>query len=432
MVKNGWWPRAYQIPLLDSHEGGCKRAMCVWHRRAGKDLTALNLTIGSTVTRPGIYYHCLPKTNQGRKVIWDGMDGKGRKFLDYWPKSLLLGEPNATEMKLNTSTGAMWQVIGADNFDNVMGTNPVGIVFSEFSLQAPRAWDYFRPILLENGGWAIFLFTPRGRNHAYDLYLQARDNPEWYCEKLTVNDTKVITTEGIESERRSGMSQAMIDQEFYCSFETAAPGAYYANEMRQAQDEGRITKVPYVGGAAIDTWWDLGMDDSTSIWFTQDVGREIHVIDYYESRGEGLEHYATVLEKKLTAWRGSYRKHYAPHDIKVRELGTGKTRLKLAHDLGIRFQVVERPLRKEDGIQAVRDIMPICWFDEGKCRYGIDGLLSYRSEYDESNRVYRVNPVHDWASHPADAFQTLGLAHGFDQVDPSRDRVISQMIEAYL
>jgi hypothetical protein len=316
-------------------------------------------------------------------------------------------------MKIKTKSGSLWQILGSDNYDSVMGTNPAGIVFSEFSLQDPRAWDYFRPILMENRGWALFLYTPRGRNHAYDLYMQAKANPLWHCELLTVKDTDVVSQEDIEEERAAGMSDEMIDQEFYCSFEASAPGAYYAKELRLAREQGRITSVPFRSGIAVDTWWDLGIDDSMSIWFSQNVGREIHVIGYYESRGEGFEHYASVLEKKIKEWGGVYGQHTAPHDISVRELGTGKTRLKTAGELGIKFKIAQRPARKEDGIQSVRNIFSICWFDEQACRLGIDGLASYRSEFDEKNRVLRAQPVHDWASHPADAFQTLALAHKF-------------------
>jgi phage terminase large subunit len=355
----------------------------------------------------------LPKLSQGRKVVWDGKNREGRAFMDYWPPDLLAGDPNQAEMKIKTKSGSLWQILGSDNYDSVMGTNPAGIVFSEFSLQDPRAWDYFRPILMENRGWALFLYTPRGRNHAYDLYVQAKSNPLWHCELLTVKDTNVVSQEDIEEERTAGMSDEMIDQEFYCSFDASAPGAYYAKELRLAREQGRITRVPFRSGVAVDTWWDLGIDDSMSIWFTQNIGREIHAISYYESRGEGFSHYAQVLHNKAAEWGAVYGQHTAPHDISVRELGTGKTRLKTASELGIRFKVAQRPARKEDGIQSVRNIFGICWFDEVGCRLGIDGLASYRSEFDEKNRVLRAMPVHDWASHPADAFQTLALSHKF-------------------
>jgi len=419
-----WEPRNYQRSMLQYMRQGMRiggqRAVCVWHRRAGKDLTSLNWTVYASCERPGNYYHFLPKTNQGRKVIWDGKDRHGRPFLDYWPPELISGDPNATEMKLTTKVGSLWQVIGSDNFDNVMGTNPVGVVFSEFSLQDPRAWDYFRPILLENKGWALFLFTPRGRNHAYELYVSATYNSSWFCELLTVDDTGIISREDIESERQAGMSDEMIDQEFYCSFEAAAPGAYFAGELRRAREQGRITRVPFQSGIPVDTWWDLGVDDSTSIWFTQNVGRAIHVIAYYENRGEGLEFYARILREKLDLWAGVYGDHWAPHDITVKELGTGRTRLKTAASLGLNFHVAQRPARKEDGHQAIRNIFPVCYFDEENCRKGLDGLASYRSEYDDKNRVYKTQPIHDWASHPADAFQTLALSHRF------KERIVQQ------
>lgn len=403
---------------------GGQRAVCVWHRRAGKDLTSLNWAVYASCERPGNYYHFLPKTNQGRKVIWDGKDRNGRPFLDYWPKELIRGDKNATEMKLYTNSGSMWQVLGSDNFDNVMGTNPVGIVFSEFSLQNPQAWDFFRPILMENKGWAVFLFTPRGRNHAHRLYVQAKEIDTWFCELLTVDNTGVISVLDIQAERIAGMSEEMIDQEFYCSFEAAAPGAYFAGELRRARKEGRITSVPFQSGVPVDTWWDLGMDDSTSIWFTQDVGREIHVIAYYENRGEGLEFYARVLEDKINQWQGVYGLHTAPHDITVREIGPGKTRLKTASELGLKFKVCQRPARKEDGHQAIRNIFSVCWFDEKACQLGIDGLSSYRSEYVDKHQVHRNEPIHDWASHPADAFQTLALAHRFKSMVQSVQRTI--------
>ena len=416
-----WYLRPYQKPFWAALDDGIKRAVCVWHRRSGKDVTAINRTILETVRRPGIYYHCLPKTNQGRKVVWDGMDGSARPFLDFWPKGYVRAINN-TEMKVETHNGSLWQVIGSDNFDNVMGTNPSGIVFSEFSLQDPRAWDYFRPILVENKGWALFLFTPRGRNHAFDIYRQALDNPLWFAQTLTVDDTHVIKKNDIDAERAAGMSEEMIRQEFYCDFECALPGAYYVNELRLAKEQGRITRVPYMGGVPVDSWWDLGMDDSMSIWFSQNVGREVHFIGYYESRGHGLEHYAAYLTERIRAWGGNYGRHHAPHDIKVRELGTGTSRWDTAYSLGIDFVTVERPKLKENGIQAVRNIFPICYWDKDECQQGIDALHAYRAEYVEINRVLKKNPVHDWASHGADAFQTFALGHKFREMQQPRDR----------
>ena len=309
--------------------------------------------------------------------------------------------------------GSIIQIIGSENYNALMGTNPVGCVLSEYALQDPRAWDYIRPILRENGGWAVFNSTPRGHNHLYDLYNMAKGNPDWFCELLTIKDTGVLTEQDMIDERKSGMSEDLIQQEFYCSFDAALPGAFFAREMDQARVQGRICKLPIVPGIPINTYWDLGMDDSTAIWFTQIVGREIHVIDYEEYSGEGLAFYANLLREKKERNGWSYDVHVAPHDIEVRELGTGKSRLEIAAEMGLCFEVAPRPQRKEDAIEAARVLLASCWFDKNRCDLGIQALISYRKDYDEKNRVFRLKPVHDWASHGADAFQTMALGFRF-------------------
>ncbi len=219
-----WRARPYQFPIYDAIVNkGILRAVGVWHRRGGKDLTFVNITATKMAQRKGIYYYFFPTYGQGKKILWDGMTKDGTKFLDYIPEQITT-KKNDTEMKIEIVNGSILQVVGTDNFDSIMGTNPVGCVFSEYSLQDPRAWDFIRPILLENGGWAIFNFTPRGLNHAKDLLDMARANPEWFCQVLTVEDTtdfdgnRIVTDEMIESERRSGMSETLIQQEYYCDF----------------------------------------------------------------------------------------------------------------------------------------------------------------------------------------------------------------------
>ena len=219
-----WRARPYQVPLWNAMvNDGKKRAVCVWHRRAGKDLTLINITTAMMHKRKGIYYYFFPTYGQGKKILWDGMTKSGFKFLDHIPESLIV-KKNDTEMKLEVVNGSILQVVGTDNYDSIMGTNPVGCVFSEYSLQDPKAWEFIRPILLENEGWAIFNFTPRGQNHAKDLYDMARGNPEWFCQRLTVDDTtgfdgeRIVTDDMIDGERLSGMSETMIQQEYYCDF----------------------------------------------------------------------------------------------------------------------------------------------------------------------------------------------------------------------
>jgi phage terminase large subunit len=403
-----WDPRTYQMPLWNYLLDGGKRAVVIWHRRAGKDATALNWTVLASQLRVGLYWHLLPTYNQGRKIIWDGITKEGKPFLSAWPRELIKSVNN-TDMKMELANGSMWQVVGTDYVDRLVGSNPVGCVFSEYSLQDPRAWELIRPILAENGGWALFVYTPRGKNHGYERYLKAKLNPKWFTQLLTVADTGAIPLQAIQDERDDGMSEEMVQQEFYCSFEAGIPGAYYSQQLALARVQNRIGVIPIYSDLPVDTHWDLGMDDSTAIWFTQDVGREIHAIDYYETSGEGLPHFVKVLREKPYV----YRHHNGPHDLKVRELGTGKSRKEVARSLGINFNVAKKIAQQEDGIEMVRNIFPHVWFHEKNCERGISALENFRKEYDEKKKTFSSQPVHDWSSHGAKAFQTLAQCHEF-------------------
>lgn len=224
-------PRPYQQGLYNSIANGYKRAVAVWHRRAGKDKTLLNLIVKEALKRVGIYYYFFPTYQQGRKVLWDGIDRNGFRYLDHIPEEIRAGNPNQAEMKVKLINGSLFQIVGTDNIDSVMGTNPVGCVFSEYSLQNPQAWDLIRPILAENGGWAVFNYTPRGRNHGFILYEMAKNNPEWFCELLTADDTGIVTQNMIQAEREAGMSEEMIKQEFYCSFEAALSSCFFSGVL---------------------------------------------------------------------------------------------------------------------------------------------------------------------------------------------------------
>jgi len=403
-------PRGYQLSVLSALDSGIKRAVCVWHRRAGKDKTGLNYMIKEMGKKVGVYYYFMPTYNQGRKIIWDGIDRSGMRFIEHFPKDLIAGKPNESEMKIRFKNGSLFQIVGTDRIDTIVGTNPIGTVFSEYALQNPQAWDFIRPILRENKGWALFLYTPRGHNHGYELYNMAQLNPDWFCQMLTVDDTlrpnktSVITPEDIEAERKEGMDEDLIQQEYYCSFEGAMSGSYYGRYLQKAIEEGRVTDVPYDYNLKVNTAWDLGIGDSMAIWFFQIHSNTFRLIDYYESSGESLVHYVKVLEDK----KYLYEKHYAPHDIKVRELTTGKTRLETARKLGINFQVIPNfPL--EEGIDAGRRIFNRCWFDKVKVKQGIDALMNYHKEYDEKRQEFKQHPVHDWSSHAADAYRMLAL-----------------------
>ena len=402
-VPDNWRPRDYQLDLWKYLENGGKRAVAVWHRRAGKDLLSVNWCVTAALKRKGLYWHLLPTYNQGRKIVWDGMTRDGRSFLEHFPKELW-ANVNNTDMRLELKNGSIYQVVGTDNVDRLVGSNPVGVVFSEYSLQDPRAWDLVRPILAENGGWAMFIYTARGRNHGYDLFNMANRNERWFCQRLSVDDTAVLNQEAIDEEREAGMPEELIQQEFYCSFDAPLVGSYYGSLMAKALAEERIKNVPYEPRLEVHTSWDLGMGDSTAIIWFQQFGNEHRIIDYYENQGEGIPHYVKIVREKDYI----YGRHIAPHDIKVREMGTGKSRFEVARDLGLRFDICPN-IQIDDGIEAARSIIPRCYFDEKKCSILVEALRQYRKDYDEKNKVYKNRPLHDWSSHGADAFRYLAL-----------------------
>ena len=402
-------PRSYQLPVLQAFDSGIKRIVMVWHRRSGKEKTCVAGIVSREMQkRVGSYYYAFPEFNQGRKILWDGMDKDGFKFLDHFPTELLQGKPNDTEMKVKYSNGSIMQVIGTDDFNSVMGTNPVGIVFSEYSLQNPYCWSYFRPILAENGGWAIFNFTPRGENHSYDLYQLAKNDKNWFCQILTADDTGALSKEVLEQERTEIVklhgNDALYQQEYFCNFTVPIAGAYYANQIMLMYQEGRVGNVPYEDRIPVDTWWDLGVNDNTSIWFSQTIGAEVRLIDYYQNVGEGFPHYAGKLKEKGYV----YGSHNAPHDIVVKELGTGMTRLETAKKLGINFRIVPR-VSLEDGIDSARSLFNKCWIDKSKCAIGINALKNYHKTYDDKKKTFLDYPYHDWTSNAADAYRYLAV-----------------------
>jgi phage terminase large subunit len=405
ILPNQWRPRDYQKKSWKYLEGGGRHCVMVWHRRSGKDSVAGNFTAVAAHERKGVYWHMLPEAEQARKAVWNGIDREGRRIIDQmWPEPLRKAVDKQT-MTIELKCGSIWQLVGSDNYNSLVGTNPIGVVYSEFSIANPAARDFLRPILRENGGWEIYPFTPRGKNHGYDLFQMAKNNPKWFAELLTVDDTKVLTPQDIEEERLSGMDEDMIRQEYYCSFEAAMRGAYYGDLFEAIEKEGRLCHVPYNPAFPVETWWDLGIGDSTAIWFIQRINQEWHAIDYHEASGEGLEYYARTIFNKPYA----YSRHIGPFDLTVRELGTGKTRLEMLAALGLRMEVAPK-LKIDDGIQAVRQMLPLFFFDNTKCAGGVKSLSQYRRAFDDKMKMFKDYPLHDWTSHGADAFRTGAVA----------------------
>lgn len=423
MAKNitlpyNWMPRTYQIPFWQAMEGGTKRAALVWHRRAGKDDTGINWCATAAFKRVGLYWHMLPTYKQGRQIVWNGRRSDGTPFLGAFPDEIIKRKRD-DEMLIEFVNGSIYQVVGTDDVDRLVGTNPVGVILSEYSLHDPAAWDYIRPILAENGGWAVFIYTARGRNHGYDLYEMAKHHPDWFCQLLTVDDTKredgspVVTQEAIQAEADAGMAPEIIQQEFYCSFDAALVGAYYKTQIAAAKATGRIgNPAPLDPSIPVDTIWDLGIDDAMAIGLFQRAHGEIRCVGYIEAEGEGLQYYAELLRQRAARDGFAYGEHYAPHDIEVRELSAeGRTRREVAQKLGIRFNVVPK-LGVADGIQAVRTIFPKLRFDNSKeVDYLVDMLSQYQKEWDSKRGMYRDKPRHDHTSHGADMIRYMAVAY---------------------
>jgi phage terminase large subunit len=410
-----WEPRPHQLPFFKAMDSGAKRACIVWHRRAGKGAATLNFTAKEMFKRVGTYWHLFPVQTQARKAIWSGIDSEGRPILEQVFPQAIRKRTSSQEMLIELVNGSTWQLTGSDNYNNLVGSNPVGVIFDEWSLCDPNAWGYIRPILAENGGWAVFIYTPRGKNHGHSLYQMAKKSNEWFCQNLTINDTKradgspVISSDIIDNERLEGMDEALIQQEFYGSFEAQIPGAYYADQLTAAKEQGRVGRLPIEPSLQVHTAWDLGISDAMSIWLFQAMGKEIRLIGYYENTSKGMEHYIQWLNQYATTNNVMLGSHLAPHDIEVRELTSGRSRKEVAREMGISFRTVQRPRTKAEGIQAVRRMFPRFWIDDEKAEHGYNCIASYHREYDDKRQVFRDTPVHDWASHGADALQTLAL-----------------------
>lgn len=413
-IPNGWRPRPYQMPLWGALERGKKRAIPIWHRRAGKDDVALHWTAVAAHQRKGVYWHMLPQANQARKAVWDAINPHtGLKRVDEAFPRALRSNTRQQDMTIELRCGSLWQLVGSDNYNSLVGTPPVGIVFSEWALADPAAWAYLSPILEENGGWSIFITTPRGKNHAYRMLQHARANPaDWFAEVLTVDDTAMLAPERYETIRRERIAEfgevfgeALCEQEYRCSFEAAVLGAYYSKEMADAERDGRICDLVADPSQPVHTAWDLGVDDSTAIWFFQVLAGGLLVIDYYESSGVGAEHYVEVLRERDYP----YGFDFVPHDAKVREWGTGRTRVETLESLGRKpRKVPDHSLA--DGINAARRTIPRCRFDAERCERGLEALRHYHAKYDEEARTLDKLPEHDWASHGADAFRYMAMA----------------------
>ena len=372
----------------------------VCHRRFGKTVCAINHLLKRAIEEqkpnPRLAY-VAPTYRQAKNVAWD--------YLKQFSEKIPGTRYHETELRCDLPNGARISLLGAENPNSLRGIYLDFAVMDEVADMPANIFpEVIRPALSDRKGSAAFIGTPQGHNYFHDLWEAAATTKGWQRKIYKASETGIVDDDELEAAKAT-MTEDQYNQEFECSWVANVPGSVYGKELQDADDAGRITSVPHIGDHRVDTYWDLGMHDYTAIWFVQNVGRgDIHVIDYYQNQGEGLPHYARVMDEKNYL----YGNHYGPHDLEVRELGTGKSRREAAHGLGINFRTVPR-LPIEDGIHAARLLIPRVYFDRDNCREGLEALRHYHRAYNERTRQFRDKPVHDWSSHAADAFRTAAI-----------------------
>jgi hypothetical protein len=385
---------------IEYHERTQRWACTVAHRRFGKTVREINELIKSAALceRPAPRFAYLaPFYAQAKAIAWD--------YLKHYASPILAGKPMESELSVTLVNGAKVRLYGADNPDALRGIYLDGVVLDEYGDMRASLWgEIIRPLLTDRQGWASFIGTPKGKNHFHDLAHMARDAPEWFYQELRASETQILPAAELEDAKRH-MTPEQYAQEFECAFDVPALGAIYAKELAACREESRICPVPYDRAALVHTAWDLGVGDETCIWFWQSVGKEIRLIDYYSNRGEPVTHYLAALRAKVY----SYGQHFVPHDAEARERWTASTMTQVAEGQGFRMTVLPRE-DVEQGINAARMMFSRCWFDAAKCADGLDSLMNYRREYADKLGEFKPQPLHDWASHGADAFRYLAMA----------------------
>ena len=414
---NKWTPRPHQMALWQYLQAGGKRAIAIWHRRAGKDEIALHHTAVEAFKRVGNYWHTLPMYAQARKAIWTAVNAHtGKRRIDEAFPDAIRASTSEAEMFIRFKNGSTWQCIGSDTYDSTVGAGVAGVTYSEYALANPSAWAYHRPILEENNGWAAFISTPRGRNHCLALFRHAEHTPGWFSELLTAKDTGAVSDAALAETLAEytalygeDAGAASFRQEYFCDWQAAILGAYYASEMATVRREGRVLPIEPMPGEYVHRAWDLGVGDDTSIWWFSVRGGQVYVYDHYASSGVGLEHYVDVISKRESERGWLHGVDWVPHDAKVKEWGSGRTRVETMQYMGLNPQLVQMA-SFDDGINAARRTLALCVFDPRCEEGGLSALEQYRREWDDDKKAFRASHVHDWTSHPADAFRYLALA----------------------
>jgi hypothetical protein len=411
VIEIAYKPREQQLAiheLMDSKRFG----VVVAHRRMGKTVSAINHLIKDALLNQKEaprYAYIAPTYGQAKRVAWD--------YLVKYAEPLG-GTSNISELRVDF-WGRRIQLFGSDNPETLRGQYFDGVILDEIGDQNPKIWtDIVRPALADRKGWCLFIGTPKGHNHFKELRDRAEKEDGWGLLEFKASETGVVDDTELKAAKNE-MGEDKYRQEFECSFDAAVEGSYFGQILNELEEKKHMQEIPREELSRTFTAWDLGMGDSTSIWVAQLVGTEVRLIDYYENHGVGLDHYVKWIKDN------DYLKaeHILPHDVRVRELGTGKSRMEMLEESGLEVKIAPR-MGLDDGIQAVRRLLPRCWFNVPQVQIGLNCLRNYRRDYDEKRKIFYERPLHDWSSHGSDSFRYLAL--GLDEGHSTWSKPINQ------
>ena len=412
-IPNNWKPRESQRPLWNYLEKGGTRAIEIAHRRWGKDDVALHRAAVAAMTRPATYWHALPEYEQGRRSLWTAVNPHtGRRRIDEAFPEIIRAGKDEQAMMIKFVNGSTWQVIGSDRYNSLVGAGVAGVTFSEWALCNPASWGYISPMLRENNGWAAFITTPRGKNHAHTMYNQFKNDPDWFAEISTVVDTGAFDADELVKIRQEyvalygdAFGNAQFDQEYMCSFEAAILGSYYGSELAAARADSRICRIDYDDTLPVTTVWDIGYTDDTAILFVQVLAGEVRIIDSYHASGKDLAHYAGVIRGKPY----EYARHWLPHDAQAKTLAAAGRSVyeQMTKDHGLdNVTILQNRNTEQQGIMAVRQLFPRLWIDERQDHF-ISAIGQFQRAWNDKTKTFTDTPVHDWTNHFADTLRYL-------------------------
>lgn len=414
-LPNNWRPRPYQEDLWTYMEAGGKEAVAVWHRRAGKDEVGLHNAACASQRRPANYWHMLPEAAQARKAIWDAVNPRsGKRRIDEAFPDEIRASVREQEMFIKFKNGASWQVVGSDNFNSLVGSSPAGIVYSEWALAKPSARAFLRPIIADNNGWELFIYTPRGRNHGLTTFEAAKKTPGSFAQALTVHDTGALSSEILAREQQGYINEygreageAYFRQEYFCDFNAAVLGSILAKQVERAGHEGRINdRIAFdPEGAPIEISCDIGMRDTAAWWFWQPKLGSFALVDYIEGNGINASEWCEKLGAMINAKGYTLGKIWLPHDARHKQFAAQHSaQEQFWNHFGIAKIEIVPATSKADRINAARVVIEKCEFNATACADGLEALRAWIFEWDEDRKEFSTEPRHDWASHPSDGF----------------------------